>query len=109
MKTLLFCSLIITSTFTLGNPKPVLINDSLATEAKLLETENKSLKDCVTIENNLPTKSENYFSEIIPVLTLLIGFFLGKIFDNLQKRKGIKTEGREWIETFLQLKDRSIR
>ena len=105
MKTLLFCSLIITSTFVLGNPKPVLINDSLSIETDLFKPEKQSIKDCVTIENNLPTKSENYFSEIIPVLTLLIGFFLGKIFDNLQKRKGIKTEGREWIETFLQLKD----
>lgn len=105
MKSLLLSLTIIISTFVLGSTNADIVKSSLNKDSVLLISEKASKIDCLTIQNNLPAKSENYLSEIIPIVTLMVGFFLGKVYDNWLNRKKTKSDGKDWIETFLQLQD----
>ena len=81
MKLLLISLTIIFST-CLGNNKTFAKNDSL----QIIKEKNLS-QDNLTIQNILPEQPSNYLKEIIPIITLLIGFFMGKIYENWEERK----------------------
>lgn len=81
-----------------------LVSDSILT----VHDESKYQVPTITIENNIPqskSKQSNYFDKIVPILTLLIGFFIGKFYEIVDRRITIRREGREWFENFLQLQD----
>ena len=43
------------------------------------------------------SKDKEYITIILPILTLLIGFFLNRGYDSFSKRKTIEKEGNRWI------------
>ena len=59
----------------------------------------------IEITNVLPKSSENILDKLIPLISLLIGFFLGKLYEAYEKRKSMVRKGKEWIENFIQLED----
>ena len=95
--------ILIISTMVSGNTSISADNDSLPIDS--ISTKENTVTKYVTIQYNLPARSKNYFSGIISICSLLIGFFIGKIYDNWESKKKIKSEGKIWLETFIQLQE----
>lgn len=91
--------------------------DSTKTTSNKLSTStdssfrNESLKDLksnqpqITIQNNIPESKNDYFSAIIPIITLILGFGLNKWYENRTSKRKLKKAGAEWCEHFIQLKE----
>lgn len=69
----------------------------------LLNENNRLIMDNITIENIMPSDSSNLFETLIPIITLFLGFFLGKLYDSISIFFKLRREGKVWFETLLQL------
>lgn len=69
----------------------------------LVNSSNKVAIESVTIENIIPSNSSSVIDYLMPIVSLLLGFFLGKVYDSIDSRIKLKNEGKLWFETFLQL------
>jgi hypothetical protein len=95
----------IQSTIIFAATDTVILKDSLTTDSVSIVNSSNSKAEYLTIQNNFPEITENYGSELISLLALIFGFFMGKIYDHWISKRKVKEEGRLWIETFLQLKE----
>jgi hypothetical protein len=77
--------------------------DSLS--SSVLVFDSSQISPQIVIQNNIPESGTDYFSAIIPILTLILGFILNKWYERWTNNKKTKEIGTQWAEHFIQLQE----
>lgn len=110
MKKIISVTAILTSITTYGSK---LSNDSISSikDTAVQFTEQfqtitvKNVPQNINVNNNIPEATTDYLTTWMPIITLILGLFITKLYDIVIKRSKTKKEAQEWIENYIQLKD----